>query len=578
MTRTFLWAGVAALALLAPGTGAADTVTVEVSGVDGPLRDNVVAFLAIAGYSERDSVNPVVIRRLHREAAAQAAEALQPFGHYHAKVASSLELTDGRWLATYAVTPGEPTLVRTSDVRLAGAGAEGTAFRKALREYRLAPGVQLNHQQYDGLKTRLRSTAARLGYFDARFTAAALRVHPDARAADIELHFDTGERYRFGDIRIDQSAVDDALMQRYLIIESGDPYDADKLLDMQFALLDSNYFAYVSVSAPQREARNGVVPVVIVGEPGKRQRYTAGFGYGTDTGARGSLGWQNRRVNGRGHRLRLSTRLSEIRQNVTADYIIPQRRPATDRLTLGGGLFEDQLGDTESTRSELGVTQTITRRRLQFSRYVRLLNEETVTGDDVLDSRLVLPGVSVSRTRSDSAIFPSRGSRYFADLRGSHTALGSDANFVRLQLEARFIRRLGRNARLLLRADAGTVAVDATTDLPASQRFFAGGDLSVRGYDFQELGSVDDEGAVIGGKNLLTGSVELEYLPWGNWGFAVFVDAGNAGERFADGLEYAAGLGLRWRSPVGIVRFDIGQSLSQSDRSPTLHFGIGPDL
>lgn len=578
MTRTSIWAGVLATLLFVPGTGTADTVTVEVNGVDGALKQNVLAFLAIAEYAERDDVNPVVIRRLHRQAREQASAALQPFGYYRSEVVASLKNNAGAWVATYTITPGDPVLVNTSSVEVSGGGAALPAFTRLVANSGLAPGSQLEHQRYDSLKSSLRSTASRLGFFDAKFEKAEIRVRVDELQADITLHMNTGERYRFGEVRIDQTAIDAELMQRYVTVKSGDLFDAEKLLDIQFALLDSNYFSYISVSAPQREARGGVVPIIIVGEPGKRQRYTAGLGYGTDTGARGSLGWQNRRVNGRGHRLRISTRLSLIRQSLTADYIIPQKRPATDRLTYRAGYFEEQLGDTDSLRSELGVNQTSTRRRLQFSRYIGLLNEDTITGEESINSRLVLPGISVSRTRSDSAIFPTRGSRYFVDLRGSHSVLGSDSDFLRVKLEARFIRRISPNVRLLLRADAGAASVSTATELPASQRFFAGGDLSVRGYGFQELGPVDEDGAVVGGTNLLTGSVELEYLPWGNWGFATFFDTGNATDSFAISLEYAAGIGLRWRSPVGIVRIDVAQSLSESDRSPTLHFGIGPDL
>ncbi|MEL7450073.1 MAG: autotransporter assembly complex family protein [Pseudomonadota bacterium] len=578
MTRTSIWVGAAAALLLAPGLGSADTVTVQVDGVDGALKKNVLAFLAIAQYADRESVNPVVIRRLHRDARQQAADALQPFGYYEAEVSASLKNTDGAWVASYTVTPGEPVTVALRDIQLTGAGATLEAFSRHVSKGRLQAGSRLLHQDYDGIKNGLRGTASRLGFFDAKFTEAAMRVRVDEREADVTVHFDTGQRYRFGDIRVDQDTIDDKLMRRFITIASGEPYDAEKLLDIQYALLDSNYFSYVSVSAPQREARNGVVPVVIVGEPGNRQRYSVGVGYGTDTGIRGSLGWHHRRLNGAGHRLRITTRLSAIRQDLTADYVIPQRLPATDRLTFRGGLFEQELGDTDSSRIELSVNQTSTRRRLQISRYVRLLNEETVTGDSSLDSRLVLPGVSVSRSRSDSAIFPTRGSRYFADLRGSHKTLGSDSNFLRLKLEARFIRRISDSARVLARADAGVATVDDSTTLPGSQRFFAGGDLSVRGYGFQELGTVDEDGAVIGGTTLLTGSLELEYLPFGDWGFAVFVDTGNATDNFGDSLEYAAGIGVRWRSPVGIVRFDVAQSLSESDRSPTLHFGIGPDL
>jgi translocation and assembly module TamA len=99
----------------------------------------------------------------------------------------------------------------------------------------------------------------------------------------------------------------------------------------------------------------------------------------------------------------------------------------------------------------------------------------------------------------------------------------------------------------------------------------------VRGFDYQELGPRDASGEVVGGRHLLFGSMEYEHRIRGNWGVAAFVDTGNAFNSFNDGLETGAGIGLRWKSPIGMVRVDVAAAVSQ-DNGLRLHFTLGPDL
>src|SRR5690606_17764014 len=120
-----------------------------------------------------------------------------------------------------------------------------------------------------------------------------------------------------------------------------------------------------------------------------------------------------------------------------------------------------------------------------------------------------------------------------------------------IRAEAKWVRPASRQSRLILRAALGAMVVDDFDALPPELRFFAGGDRSVRGFDYQEIGEVNETGGVIGGKYLTVASAEYEYYFLQNWGAAVFVDAGDA---YSSSFEanVGAGIGLRWRSPVGI--------------------------
>jgi translocation and assembly module TamA len=210
--------------------------------------------------------------------------------------------------------------------------------------------------------------------------------------------------------------------------------------------------------------------------------------------------------------------------------------------------------------------------------------EDSVSGVDYSYSTLVFPSMWARWVRTDDLLYPRRAIGVTMELRGGSTALGSDIDFLQFSAKGHWIRSLGRRDRLLLRAEAGTTMSDEFDLLPPSMRFFAGGDRSVRGYGYKEIGQsvVDANGDryVLGGKHLVVASVEYERMFTGPWGGAVFVDAGDAFDSFdAYEWEVGVGFGVRWRSPVGPVRVDIAHGLGDAARSSLrLHLNIGPDL
>ncbi|MEO8742502.1 MAG: BamA/TamA family outer membrane protein, partial [Lysobacteraceae bacterium] len=161
-------------------------------------------------------------------------------------------------------------------------------------------------------------------------------------------------------------------------------------------------------------------------------------------------------------------------------------------------------------------------------------------------------------------------------LRGGSTAIGSDVSFVQARVQASFVRSFGHRNRLLLRGEIGRTFTGNFDQLPPSLRFFAGGDRSVRGYGYQEIGPRVN-GKNIGGRNLAVFSIEGEHRITQTWGAAAFVDAGDAFNA-SPHAHVGIGVGLRWRSPVGPVRIDIAHGLNDPQSPLRLHLNIGPDL
>jgi translocation and assembly module TamA len=187
---------------------------------------------------------------------------------------------------------------------------------------------------------------------------------------------------------------------------------------------------------------------------------------------------------------------------------------------------------------------------------------------------------TLSRKTADDVYFPLRGLAVTYGLRVAHEGLIADTSFVQARAEAKWIRPVGDGNRFIGRAALGAMTVGDFDALPPELRFFAGGDRSVRGFDYQEIGEMRADGGVIGGKYQAVASAEYEHYFHQNWGAAVFVDAGDAFN--ADfNANVGAGLGVRWKSPIGVVRLDVGVPVvtDREDHSSwRIHVVIGPDL
>jgi translocation and assembly module TamA len=572
---------------LATGPVAAAVVKVEVRGVDGALRDNVLATLSLNRFSGMEDIDQDMVDRLARRAEREAAGALRPFGYYASRVEVRTEPVADGWKATVEVEPGEPVLLVGADVSIAGPGKDEPFLKDVLQRSPLRIGARLHHPDYEALKGELQRTAASRGYLDATWRRAELAIDAQAREARATLQLDTGERYRFGPTIIEQGALDPALVRRYLRYREGDWYDATQLLRTQFALDDSEYFSVVEVLPEPRDRSARIAPIRITTQRNNRHRYRVGVGYATDTQARVRLGWTNRQVNRDGHRLGAEATYAGVAQGVELGYSIPWEDPALEKLSFRLSAGRRDEGDVETTGTSLyaGLTQVQGRwQRVLFANldYVtdRLPIEPRIVGSEPVrrQSTLVVPGISYGLLPPGFFRNSETGRGLYAELSGSTGVLGSDSDFVRLLVRDERRIKLRGPWDLLLRGELGTSAVGDFQELPAKYRFFAGGDRSVRGYGYQELSPTDSEGNKIGGRHMIAASVEIERALPRNLAVAAFADAGNAFDQFGDGLEYSVGVGLRYRLPFVSVGLDVAQSVSEPDRSPRLHLNFTPIL
>lgn len=547
----------------------------------------MLALLAI--YQERgdQDLTPERVQALHQRAATQIREALAPFGYYRVEVDERLEVPDdpnGRWVASYSVRRGEPVRIGSVSYRITGPGADDPAFPKA---FPMQPGDVLLHDRYTKARDEIRAIAAGQGYLDYQLVGHQVLIDPVAYEALIDFHMETGPRYFLGEVRFEQDFLDDDFLQRFVTFEPGVRYDPDLLLRLQGRLLGTEYFDTVELIPRKDEAGDdNVIPIEVVATRNKANKYRFGLGYGTDSGPRATLEWRRRYLTRFGHKLRTELSWSQNIQRLEADYRIPIGNPVRDYLQIRPELLSydtaTRQGDSMTVQFAHSVVTPRGWRRTAGVDYH--YEDYQVIAEDQSRVNELVPNVSWAKTVSDDPIFTGRGYRLKYSLLGALEGVVSPHSYLSGTVGFKWVRSFADGGfRFITRTDLGATLAETVLDLPGSRRFFAGGDTSIRGWDIDVLGPRDpDTREVVGGRYLAVGTLELERRIRGDWSAAVFTDFGNAFDpAYENAFEVSAGLGVRWRSPVGQIRVDVAFALTKDDDDTLparLHFVIGPDL
>ncbi len=580
MRASYRFILVALLAALFSGKLCAQPVIqVDIEGINKRLETNVRLFLSIEQQRDHALMSEGRMRRLHQKASSEIAAALQPYGYYQAKITPSLTQLEGsEWQARYVIDTGPGLPIAEVNLNIIGPMKEDPLLQNVLKERAMKPGDTFIHPEYESLKSGLSGLASELGYVEAKFILARVEIDLNLYQARVYLDFESGPRYRFGEVTLDQDVLEPELLNRYIPFKKGDPYSLEQIILLQRTLNDSRYFQVVEVVPGVPLADSREVPIRVSLSPRKRHRYDFGLGYGSDTGARAQVGWRMPRVNQRGHRMDSVIIVSEIGYDVSANYRVPVRNPRTDQLVYSISEEKEETDTNDSILRTLALSFHHNRKRWREVLSLSYEEEDFVVGNDSGHSILLIPGVSWTRTWGNDFINALDGLRFSFGVRGASDSIVSDTDFTQLLGNIKFITSIDARNRFIARGTLGTTNTSDFDQLPASIRFFAGGTNSVRGYAYESLGPTDENGDVIGGEHLMTGSIEFEHYFSDNLGMAVFIDAGNALESFGDDLEQGAGFGLRWKSPVGSVRIDLANAISTDDQDWRLHLNIGPDL
>ncbi len=566
-------------------------VEVVLQGLPEYLQEDVLNSLTVQRQRKSPYLDDLLVGNLAQRAEREAAEAMEASGFYRAKVSAQLQTTDSGWRLTLDFVPGPIVRIVSTDIVLLGEAKDNPRVADEVRNFPLIVNAPLVHMPYERFKTAWLQRAHDQGYLDARFTRHEILVNPIDDTAQVFLTLDSGQRYRFGRTRFDQQGdmiFEQRLLEGFVPWKEGEPYRVRPLLDLQRALAESNYFERMEVD-PVPDRASHTVNVQVGLSARKQTRYAFGLGYGTDTGARASAEMERRFLNPRGDRFYGRLAVSERDIQVDAEL----RRPWLEAWQVGGAAFGGNprtdfwaLGLT--TRRELldDVTTNPLALRLaandikgEWKRQARLLmlyEKDEIDQSPNLYGHLFMPGVALfyrPRIRGREALL-----QWDVDVQSTLGTLASSTSLSQFRLNGTWNQPVGAADQLVLRGSVGASWSRDFAKVPISQRFFTGGDMSVRGYSYKSLGPTNAQGKVVGGENLLVVSAEYQWMFKNPFGVAFFVDSGNAFNGGDVSLKTGAGIGGLWRSPVGMLGVYLAHGFENQDDPVLLHFSLGVEF
>lgn len=568
------------LLIVAPAVEAAN-VRLQVTGLSGELQKNVRARLSTITNDEVTSDG-----RFRSRVSEAVKEGLKALGYYEPEIDFELQPPPPggkRPLLLAKVTPGEPVKLAGETVILRGGARTDEDYQKLVKSGKPPLGTVLNHSEYEKFKSSLSNLALRKGYFDGDYRKSQLGVSVERREAFWDLDYDSGQRYRFGDVSFSGSQIREDYLQNLVPFKQGDYYNSRDLAELNRRLSATGWFNSVVVAPEFDKARDSkVLPLHGVVSPRTENTIETGVGYSTDVGPRVKATWKKPWVNDRGHSFSTSANISAPEQQLDFSYKMPLRKsPLEQYYLLQGGLKRTDLNDTKADSSTLAASRYWD----SSSGWQRAINlrwslDHFTQGSVTNTTMLIYPGVSVNRTRSRGGLMPTWGDSQRYSLDVSDTTWGSDIDFAVMQAQNVWIRTLEDKHRFVVRGNLGWIETNNFSKVPPDLRFFAGGDRSIRGYKYKGISPRDDEGKLTGASKLATGSLEYQYNVSGKWWGAVFVDSGEAvNDIKQSNFKTGAGFGVRWQSPVGPIKLDIARPIGdQDDRDIQFYIGLGPEL
>lgn len=568
---------------MSSAAGAATTLKFSVVGIEGEQKKNVLAYLGAAPESDENRRNFVVSARDKVESA------LQALGYYQPEIEIDLQRTEPKWRLSIVVNAGEPVRVRDINIQILGAAANDDNFTRLTSDTGFSSGDVLHHGRFESFRENVLSLGQRRGYLRGEIVASRIEVQVEAGTADVMLWYDSGPRLRFGEIIVDNTLIDSDLFDSMLTFQSGDYFDQVRLQQLQSRLQRTHYFSSVIVLPQRKRSLGDRVPIMVNLQRAKRHSFDVGVGYSTDTEERMSLTWRTPRINRHGHSQQTRLEYSPINPSGRFTYSIPVSDPLTDVVQLWARVEENEFGDTDSRQNELGIKRETKDRNWIYGYSLRELNESwDIAGYSASNDYLLFGGSVSRRTHRGSIVDPEWGFSQLYTVEAAADQLGSDLDLLRFTAALRYVMTPVPRNRLVTRLDLGRVKIanGDRRDLAPSLAFFAGGSQSIRGYAYQSLGDeltvVEPNGetktAVVGGDRLVIGSLEYQYYFTGTWRGALFVDAGDAFDRGEFEAKVGAGFGVHYVTPVGAVRVELANSVSEDDPSWRLVFAIGAEF
>ena len=463
---------------------------------------------------------------------------------------------------------------------------------------------------------------------DHGYPYATVRMNEEMGSSErqriVALSAESGSIAYHGPIEISgNSSVTDPVIRRQLTFKPGDLYRQSKLRESQRRLYQLEVFDFVNVEPLRTEEKPAEIPTRVTVTEGKHRKINFGVGYGTEEKARAEVDWRHVNFFGGARTAGVHARYSSLDRGVRLNFREPyffrprytfsvtgqswhSNEPAYDLLTTGGRVTVSR--DFNLAGGPILVRQPAMSLALT---YANEYEDYTISREALLDltfrDTLIALGldprfgtgggqrsalsIDAGRNTTENILDARHGYVASLHLEQAGSWLGGDFDYRELSGEARYYKTLVDRAVVAVRARAGSIDAIGPQEVkvPFFKRYFLGGATNLRGWGRFDVSPLSGIGLPIGGHSFMNFSTELRVPVWGNLGGVVFVDGGNVWSNPWDinvnDLHYDVGPGLRYNTPIGPIRLDLGYQLNRipglrvdgelEKRRFRVHFSIG---
>ncbi len=558
-----------------------DPVEIKLEGINRQdVKDNITGYL-----SSLPQISKKKARMYGPDISSKITLAVHSFGYYHPNIELDFPKKDSKDNSLVAkVDLGKPLFIRNFQVEIIGEGAFFQSFKNIISKSGIGPYTLLNHGKYEQLKSDLKENAIALGFFDSKLITSRILVYQEQNAADIVLIYDTGKRYSFGKLIVDDKTEWLLRPSKSLVnFKEGDAFSSAKLNNFSTSLSQTNFYRSIDIQPVVEERKEGKVPVKLALERQAKNQYRVGVGYATDEGIRGLVGWDKPLIGSAGHSFSSYIRASRVKKTAQAIYKIPHKNPNLDYFYIKLAQTRIDVNDTLSDISHGSfhyVANLVGKWRRDY--YIAAEYEDYTQSDETGHPFNVMLGTLLSMRTTTGGLDPRAGYSISFDNKFG-TKAASDYNFWKTELLFKGVFSPSENTRFLYKLFQGANLGFDAGKLPPSMRYFAGGDQSLRGFGYKTQSTRNSKDELTGSKYMSAATAEFEF-PIGiqNSRGAVFLDSAIVTNNYKNDHHalFGPGIGYRYITPYGIAKIDIayGIDTKRDKRDLRLHLQFGPEF
>lgn len=561
-----------------------NTLKVEIVGLDQKLEELIKKDLLIFHASNENKLTKHRIENSHDKTEEEIINNLQTLGYYNAKITSAKlqEISKYNWIASYTINLGAPTKIKNINLILLGEinnSKLSTNINNLSTKY-LHVNQQFTHENYEKTKQTLLNKLHDYGFLNAIFNKSVATIDLTKNEAHIEFIIDSKQQYYLGKVSFEPNKYSEEFLRKYIPFKENDIYSTDSLMELKNNLLNSGLFSKVRIDLPtlmelpSSDHHHNNIPIIVRTVAKPANNYNGSIGFGTDTGPRASIGFTRKRSSRPGHQVNIKIMGSKIRKKANFDYSFLGNNPMVDKYHFGLAAAEERIKKRYSKNAlfYLQKSKEYTNRqqiwKLNFlTETFRILPTEPKQNVKFLFPSLNLTWATYNHQNNENNADNIFGNKLDINTKATSKLLGS-ANLLQITINDKLVQPLIYDISYILKGTIGFTAINNLNMLPLSLRFFAGGDYSIRGFSYESLGPTikDTEGnyQVIGAKNLIMASLELEKPIYNQISIAYFIDAGNAINKLhhlKNKIAVASGIGVIYKTPIGSVRAYVAKPI-----------------